>query len=132
MKRTYEELVNDAIEMLKDDADLFCEMVDELDSWNGFADGFRVFDMYMLDELYHGQPVSKLLEDIDGNHFDLSDEYFVDTIYGLRSIEDKYVEYSDNVSADELFDNLLDNYNHLTLCDSEFTELMDEIYNYER
>ena len=46
MARTYEELVENAIEMLDQDADLFCEMVDELDSWNGFADGFRVFNTY--------------------------------------------------------------------------------------
>lgn len=131
MKRTYEELVKDAITMLEDDADLFCEMVDELDSWNGFADGFRVFDMYMLDELYHGSPVSKLLEDIGDNHFDLGDEYFVDTIWGLRSIDDKYEEYSDNVTAEELFDNLLENYSNIDLRYTAFAELMDEIYNYE-
>lgn len=131
MARTYEELVENAIEMLDQDADLFCEMVDELDSWNGFADGFRVFNMYDLNDLYADRPVTDLLEDIGENHFDLSDEYFVDTIYGLRSIDDKYVEYSDNVSTEELFDNLLDNYSHLYLRDSEFAELMDEIYNFE-
>lgn len=131
MERKYDELVTKAIEMLNEDADLFCEMVDELDGWNGFADGFRVFNMYELNDLYIDRPVTALLEDIGNNHFDLSDEYFVDTIYGLRSIDDKYVEYSDNVTAEELFDNLLDNYNHLDIRDSEFAELMDEIYNYE-
>ena len=131
MERKYEEMVTRAIEMLDDDADLFCEMVDELDARNGFADGFRVYNMYELNDLYIDRPVSSLLEDIGGNHFDLSDEYFVDTIYGLRSIDDKYVEYSDNVTAAELFDNLLDNYNHLSIRDSEFAELMEEIYNYE-
>lgn len=36
----YSKMVEMALEMLKDD-DLFVEMVNELDSWNGFTDGFR-------------------------------------------------------------------------------------------
>ena len=131
MERTYDELINDAISMLDNDPDLFCNMVDELDSWNGFADGFRVFDMYMLDELYHGCPVSKLLNDINGNHFDLSDEYFVDTIWGLKSIADKFEEYYDNVDTGDLLDNIIDNYAHLDLSGTTFGELLDEIVNFE-
>ena len=126
----YAELIDKAREMLEEDAELFCQMIDELDSWNGYADGFRVFDMYMLNDLYYGQPASKLLEDINGNHFDLSDEYFVDTIYGLRSIEDKYVEYSDNVDVGELLDNIIENYSNLDLDNTEFGELIGEIVNY--
>ena len=126
----YEELINKAMEMLDEDADLFCQMIDELDSWNGYADGFRVFDMYMLDDLYCGKPVSKLLEDINGNHFDLSDDYFIDTIYGLRSIEDKYTEYADNVEVGELLDDIIENYANLNLDNTKFGELISEIVNY--
>ena len=103
----YDELIKAAIAMLEDDADLFCELVDELDSYMGLADGFRVFGMYELNDLYYGRPATDLLNDIDGNHFNLSDEYFVDTIYGLRSTDDKYTEYRDNIDEGELQDNVI-------------------------
>lgn len=123
----YGELIEKAIEILKDDADLFCELVDELDSYMGLADGFRVFGMYELNDLYYGRPATDLLNDIDGNHFDLSDEYFVDTIYGLRSIEDKYTEYHDNIDEGELLDNVIEYYGRISINDSDFEALINDI-----
>ena len=48
----YEEMMNKAVEMLKENDELFVDMVNELDSWNGFADGYRGFPMDELDELF--------------------------------------------------------------------------------
>lgn len=123
----YDELIKAAIAMLEDDADLFCELVDELDSYMGLADGFRVFGMYELNDLYYGRPATDLLNDIDGNHFNLSDEYFVDTIYGLRSTDDKYTEYRDNIDEGELLDNVIEYYGRINIDDSDFEALIEEI-----
>lgn len=60
--KTLEELKNEAIEALENDDDLFCTMIDELDGWNGFADGFRCFPMFEIDELFSGCPISEFLD----------------------------------------------------------------------
>ena len=88
MKKNYDELVENAIEMLENDGELFVDMIDELDSWDGFADGYRVYSMDEIDELFYDCKVSEFLSKLaDG--FDLNEDYFADTIYGLESIADK-------------------------------------------
>ena len=125
----YSELIEKAVAALEENDELFIRCVDELDSWMGFCDGFRVFNMYELNDLYIDRPVSALLEDIGENHFSLSDEYFVDTIYGLKSIDDKYQEYLDNTDEGEVLDNLLDNYDNIDIkwIDEDFDRLLQEI-----
>ena len=39
------ELREQAISILDENDSLFCDMVDELDSWCGFADGYRCYSM---------------------------------------------------------------------------------------
>ncbi len=126
----YEELINKAIEELKNDDDLFVDMVNELDSWNGFADGFRGFPMDELDELFYDCKVSDFLDKL-GSHFDHNDDYFIDTIYGLESTDDLAEHYRDNVDEGELLDNIIENENHLYFNDSDFEELIQEIVNYD-
>lgn len=126
----YEELVKKAIEMLKEDEDLFVSMVDELDSWNGFADGYRVYNMYELDDLFCDCKVSDFLSKI-GSHFDLSDDYFADTIWGLESTDDKYTYYLDNTTEEEVFDNILECYTHLYFDDKDFEDLIEQIADYD-
>lgn len=53
-KKTLEDLRNEAIERLEEDDELFCELVEDLDSWNGFADGFRCYPMDEIDEIFYG------------------------------------------------------------------------------
>lgn len=126
---TYDEMMTKALEMLENDGDLFVEMVDELDSWDGFADGYKVYNMCDLDELFYDCKVSEFLGKLaDG--FDLNDDYFADTIYGLESIADKEDYYRDNFDCGEVLDNVISNYNHLYISDSEFEELIDAIVNY--
>ena len=52
MNKTYEDLMNEAKQALIDNDSLFVACIDELDSWNGYADGFRCFDMCELNELF--------------------------------------------------------------------------------
>lgn len=128
--RKYEELVKDAMAMLEDNADLFVDMVNELDSWDGFADGFRCYGMYELDDLFCDCKVSEFLEKVDVDNFNLADEYFADTIYGLRSVDDIYVYYCDNTCVEDVYDAIIENYNHLYFSDKDFEELIEEIVNY--
>ena len=54
MKKTYQQLVLEAIDILNNDDEIFCDMINELDAWNGYADGFRCYCMEDLDELFYG------------------------------------------------------------------------------
>lgn len=116
-----------AVEMLNNDGELFCDMVNELDSWNGFADGFRAFPMYELDELFCGVSLHDFLDKLDADNFNLNDEYMIDTIWGLASTDDLERFYHDNVDTDELLENIMENRPHLWINDNEFEELLDEI-----
>lgn len=125
-------MVETALEMLKDNDDLFIDCVNELDSWNGYADGFRGYPMYELNDLFYGVSVGDFLDKL-ASGFNHNDEYFIDTIYGLDSCNDLAEHYRDNVDEGELLDNLIDNYNNIDLsyADSEFDELIESIVNYD-
>ena len=125
----YDEMMKQAMEMLENDDDLFVEMVNEIDSWNGYADGFRGYPMYEIDELFHGVSVSEFLDKL-GRDFDHNDEYFIDTIYGIESTDDLAGHYRDNVDTGDLLDEIISNQNHIYFSDSDFEELIDNIVNY--
>ena len=125
----YSELVAKAIEMISSDDDLMIELVDELDAWNGYADGFRAYDMCELDDFYSGVSATKLLEDLTAD-FNKYDEWFYFSIYGLESTNDKADLYRANTDAEEIFDNVLENMNHLNIYDNDFRGIMEEIANY--
>lgn len=130
--RKYDELINEAIYRLENEDDLFCDCIDELDRWDGFADGYKCFPMWELDELCGDMKLSDFLNEItdDFNH---KDEFFFWSIYGIESTDDKTDLYRTNTEAGEVLDNLINNYSHIELSyiDSEFDELLDEIVNYD-
>ena len=131
MNKRYEELYNRAIEMLDDYDDLFVDMVNELDSWNGFADGYRCYDMSELDDLFCGCSIGDFLDKItdDFNH---RDNYIVDSIYGLESTDFIEDVYRDNTSSEEVLDALLDEigtYFKPYFSDSEFEDIIHELLN---
>ena len=127
---TIEELKNKAYEELKNNDELFVDMVNELDGWNGYADGFRAYPMSELDDLFYGCSLSEFLGKITKT-FNLNDEYMVDTIYGLDSTDDITTLYRDNVYEDELLEGIIENANHLWFSDSDFENLINEIVNFE-
>lgn len=122
---TYKEMIKEAMEELENNDDLFCEMVDELDSWDGFADGFRCYDMYELDDLFCDMKVSDFLSKL--GDFNYKDDYFYCSIYGIESTNDKTQLYRDNVDTGELLDNVIENANHLYFSDNDFEELINKI-----
>ena len=127
--KNYDELVEKAIETINKDDDLFVQLVDELDSYMGFADGFRCFQMDELDDFYCDCKVSKLLNDITDD-FNLNDDYFYFSIYGLESTDSVIDLYRDHTDASEIFDNLLNYHYNIYYYDSDFEELMESIVNF--
>lgn len=127
--KNYDELVKAAIEMLENDGDLFVDMVNELDSYMGYADGYRCYSMYELDDLFYDCKVSEFLDKL-ADDFCHTDEYFCDTIWGISSTNDIEEYYRKNTTSEEVFDNVINNYNHLYISDSDFDELIDAIVNY--
>lgn len=126
----FDELVKKAIELLDQDDELFCEMVDGLDAWDGFADGYKCTEMSELNDYYYGVSATDLIKDLTED-FNINDDYFYFTIYGLESTDDKVGLYRDNTSPEEVFDNLKQNWNHIPyVSNKEFEEVMDEIWEY--
>ena len=129
VKKAYSDLVAEAVERLENDDELFVDIVNELDSWNGFADGFRGFPMYEIDDFFCDMKVSDFLDKLaDG--FNHNDAYFVDTIWGIDSTDDLAAYYRGNVSAGEVFDEIIDKYYHIDIYDDDFKNLIDDIINY--
>ena len=123
----YETLINKAIETLKDNDELFISCIDELDSWNGYADGFRCFPMDEINDLFCGMKIGDFLDLLgDFNH---RDNFFYESIYGIESCDSKVQLYRDNVDEGELLDNLIDRYDDIDIkwIDEDFDELLKEI-----
>ena len=125
----YEEMMNKALEMIQEDDELMMNLVDELDSWNGYADGFRAYDMSELDDFYCGVSATKLLEDLTAD-FNKYDDWFYFSIYGLESTDDKATLYRDHIDEGELLDEVLEHYNRLWIEDGDFRDLLESIANY--
>ena len=115
-----------AIDILESDEDAFVEACEELDNWNGFLGDIRCEDMDMIDEFF--DKPSDLLDQM--SDFNTSDSYFYFTIYGVCTTDDKHSVYSDDFSADDVLDALIDNYNHVDLTEnSELNELLTILVN---
>ena len=115
-----------AIEILEEDEDAFVEACEELDNWNGFLGDSRCEYMDMIDEFF-SKP-SELLDQM--NDFDETETYFYFTVYGVSTTDDKHAVYSDDFSAEDVLDALIDNYNHVTLTESnELNELVTILVN---
>lgn len=126
--KKYEELVSKAIDMLKEDDDLFCSMVNELISWNGFID-VECFPMEELDDILYGKKPSEVI-DLINDDFNIRDNYFYWDMWGLHSTDYMEDVYRDNTTAEEVFDEVLSNLSHIYIDDTDFEELMEEIDNY--
>lgn len=115
-----------AKELLEEDEDAFVEACEELDNWDGFLGDSRCESMDMIDEFFN-KP-SELLDQM--NDFNPTDSYFYFTVYGVSTTDDKHEVYSDDFSADDVLDELIDNYNHVDLTEnSELNELLTILVN---
>ena len=118
-----------AIELLENDDYAFIEGCESLDSWNGFLGDERCYSMYDIDELLGEMKPSELFEKVTDD-FDVRDKYFYFSIYGIESCDNIIDVYRDCTTADELLDNLIDEYNHVGLSiNSELDNLVNILYN---
>lgn len=132
MERTFKmsyderaEHVREAIaEVLEDDTDLFVEVCEELDNWNGFLNDARCYDMSEIDEFF-SRP-SELLDKM--GDFDYTDDYFYFDVYGVTTSSDKYDVYSNEVSVDGIIDAIEDCYNHIDISDATLNELCEILF----
>ena len=123
----YETLKASALELLEQD-ETFVDCVNELDSWNGFADGYRLYDMCELDDLYHGYEPSEILGLVTSG-FNINDDYFCHTIWGLESANDCAEFYRDHTDAEEVFNHLVEYYGSINIAwiDDELDEIIEKI-----
>lgn len=128
MTISYENLRAKALEMLKDNDDLFVEMVNELDSYNGFADGFRAYPMDEIDEFHYGVSIGDFLDRL-ASDFNHNDEYFYYSTYGLESTDDIADLYRSNVDEDDLLEQLIEYYPHINFYGdgSELEEIVEAL-----
>lgn len=111
-----------AIDILNDEDDAFDEACEELDTWNGFLGDSRCYYMDEIDEFF-SKPSDLLGKMSD---FDYTDDYFYFSVYGVTTTDDKHDVYSDNYSAEDVLDALIDNFSHVDLRESnELNELLN-------
>lgn len=137
MKTLAEELMN----YYQQNEDDFNNDIEELDSWDGILGDNRLEPMEDLDELYHGQDVTEILNrayfghDDDSWHeengekvygpFCPNREYFYFNGYG-NLVSTDFKNYSDFLNEDTIQD-IIDHEGKLTLSDGA----QDIIDNYE-
>lgn len=97
-----------ALNMLENDDDAFLSACNALDSWNGFMNDSRCFPMWELDELLGEKKPSEVLNEITKD-FDINDDYFYYSTYGLESTNDIVDVYRNEHTNEEVLDELIDN-----------------------
>ena len=105
--------VEKIIDYFKDNENIFNQAIEELDSWNGYLNDDRYYEMEMLNEFYNGTDPIELLQrayygyDADttytdthgGEHrgeFNPNREYFTYNGYG-NLVSTDYKDYSDHL-----------------------------------
>lgn len=132
MERTFDmdfeqraEYVREKIaEVLENDTDLFVDVCEELDNWNGFLGDARCFDMCEIDDFFDNP--SDLLDRM--SDFDKDDEYFYFSLGYVTTASDKYDVYSDAVSVDDVVEAIEDCYNHIYIADTTLNELCEILF----
>ena len=144
-KKTKEAIVSEIMELLQNNDDLLIEVIEDLDSYNGYLGDDRYYNMELLDEFYKGVKPLELLYrtfygyDADSWHTDSHGEkqygafnpnrdYFRFNGYD-NLVSTNYRDYSDKLDS-WLIDELAENINHLyTVEENEELREMLEKYN---
>ena len=122
-----EKIMEQIIELLEDNENIFADAVEELDNKMDFLGSSRWRDMDEFDDEFCSVCPLEIAEAVLGSyHFDTNDYFFrFKDGYELESADDR--DYSDEYDADRLAEDLADNLDDLDL-DSELTELLQK-YN---
>ena len=104
----------------KNNLDEFVSAIEELDSYNGYLDNNRLYEMKMLDEFYQGQSATEILrrafyghDERDGekSEFNPNRKYFYFNGYGnLVSVdengkEDYYKDFLSKYCVEQIIEN---------------------------
>lgn len=116
-----------ALDILANNDEAFCEAVEDLIFYNNFIEE-KCFPMEEIDEICYGMKPSEIINQMTSD-FDANDDYFYFSIWGLESTNDKAGLYRDKVDEDDVLDALEENYNQITLYNSELDELVKTLYN---
>jgi hypothetical protein len=120
------------LDMIKADSDLFVEVCEELDSWDGFLGDDRCYSMDEIDEILGDRKPSELLNMVSSD-FDFNDDYFYFNGYGnLKSCDDKADVYLCSFDREEILDEYLVNYFRYDLSRKydDFEKLAEELNDY--
>ena len=122
------ELVNEAIEMLKNDDELLINVCNELARYDGRLN--ELFQMYELDEMYWNCKATDLINDLT-EEFNINDEYFYwDDNHDLYSTDYATDFYLAQMDYGEILDNALDIIRELQwLNDRDFVEILEALDN---
>ena len=137
-RKTKEAITSEIMELLQNNNDLLIEVIEDLDSYNGYLGDDRYYDMELLDEFYKGvEPLELLYRtfygyDADSWHTDSHGEkqygafnpnrdYFKFNGYG-NLVSAYYKDYSDRIDR-WLIDELSENVNNLCSIEED-----DELY----
>jgi hypothetical protein len=123
---------NAMLDMIKADSDLFVEVCEELDSWDGFLGDDRCYSMDEIDEILGDIKPSELLNMVSSD-FDFNDDYFYFNGYGnLKSCDDKADVYLCSFDREEILDEYLINYFRYDLSRKydDFEKLAEELNDY--
>ncbi len=130
-KISYDDLYQKAVEMLTEDTNLFNNMCEELDSWDGFLGDDRYYPMCDFDELLEGRSPLEIAGLVEGCDFNTGDDYFRFTIYGVESASEN--DYSSDYSAEDVLDKVIDYCGSLYFYDDDFKDIvwaLDNRYDY--
>jgi hypothetical protein len=123
---------NAMLDMIKADSDLFVEVCEELDSWDGFLGDDRCYSMDEIDEILGDIKPSELLNMVSSD-FNFNDDYFYFNGYGnLKSCDDKADVYLCSFDREEILDEYLVNYFRYDLSRKyeDFEKLAEELNDY--
>lgn len=139
-----EHTINSIIEYFENNEEIFNSCIEELDSYNGYLNDDRFYEMEMLQDFYHGTDPVELLQraffghDEDtwhtNNHgekeygpFNPNREYFYYNGYG-NLVSTNYKDYSVHLDR-YLIENLSENRCYIDTIEEheELTELFDKL-----
>ena len=141
----YEELIEEVISWFEDNTDVFEEVIESLDSYNGYLGDDRYYGMEMLNEFYsdatatdvlyrafYGYDADNWWTDSNGEkrhgEFDPNREFFRYNGYG-NLVSADYKDYSDHLDS-YFVEELVENRNHVSYeieNYDELVELLDQI-----
>lgn len=137
MERT--ELIDEIIEVLESDEELFIEAVEEIDDWNGFLGHDRYFEKHLLADMLAGRDILDLLnmaywgkdEDSfnDYSTFNPNRKYFTFDGYG-NLVSADYKDYS-KVLNEDFVEDLYNNRYNLEVINNN-SELNELFYKLEQ